>query len=323
MAKKLISLIIPAYNEEDCVDELAKRLKAVFHSESQYDFEAVVVENGSIDTTWGKLQRIAKDDSRFKILKLSRNFRMDGGLTAGLDYITGDACVLMTADLQDPPELIPTFLRKWEEGYENIFGIVTKREGTGPIRTMNSKIFYWLAGKLTDGRIPRNASDFRLVDKKVYEAVRGMAERNRFVRGLFAWAGFNSIGIPMERPPRFGGVSNAHTFKVLDLAFKGIFAHSYKPLRLITVIGFLVSAISFMSIVPLFILWVYAGVPFAGFGTLVALLLLIFGMLSLMLGILSEYVGLIYEEVKGRPNFLVSEFLNHERVSINPKELND
>ena len=323
MAKKLISLIIPAYNEQDCVDELAKRLKAVFHSEPQYDFEAVIVENGSIDTTWEKLQRIAEDDARFKILKLSRNFRMDGGLTAGLDYVTGDACVLMTADLQDPPELIPTFLRKWEEGYENIFGIVTKREGTGPIRTMNSKMFYWLAGKLTDGRIPRNASDFRLVDKKVYEAVRGMSERNRFVRGLFAWAGFNSIGIPMERPPRFGGVSNAHTFKVLDLAFKGIFAHSYKPLRLITIFGFLVSAISFISIVPLFILWVYAGVPFAGFGTLVALLLLIFGMLSLMLGILSEYVGLIYEEVKGRPNFLVTEFLNHERVSFNPKELND
>jgi dolichol-phosphate mannosyltransferase len=309
VSKKLISLIIPAYNEEDCIDELARRLTKVFESEPQYDFEAIIVENGSIDTTWEKLQYLAEDDSRFKILKLSRNFRMDGGLTAGLDYVTGNACVLMTADLQDPPELIPIFLRKWEEGYENIFGIVTKREGTGPIRTINSKMFYWLAGKLTDGRIPRNASDFRLVDKKVYVAVRGMTERNRFVRGLFAWAGFNSIGIPMERPQRFGGVSNAHTFKVLDLAFKGIFAHSYKPLRLITVFGFLLSAISFFSIVPLFFLWVFVGVPFAGFGTLVGLFLLVFGIISLMLGILSEYVGLIYEEVKARPNYLVSEFL--------------
>lgn len=309
MSKKLISLIIPAYNEEDCVDELARRLAKVFESESQYDFEAIIVENGSIDSTWDKLQSIAQVDPRFKILKLSRNFRMDGGLTAGLDYVNGDACVLMTADLQDPPELISTFLRKWEEGYENIFGIVTKREGTGPIRTMNSKMFYWLAGKLTDGRIPRNASDFRLVDRKVYVAVRGMSERNRFVRGLFAWAGFKSIGIPMERPQRFGGVSNAHTFKVLDLAFKGIFAHSYKPLRLITVFGFLLSAISFLSIVPLFFLWVFVGVPFAGFGTLVGLFLLVFGIVSLMLGILSEYVGLIYEEVKARPNYLVSEFL--------------
>ena len=309
MSKKLISLIVPAYNEEDCVDELFSRLDAVFATEPQYDFEVVIVENGSLDSTWVKLQAIAKKDSRFKILKLSRNFRMDGGLTAGLDYIKGDACVLMTADLQDPPELIPQFLRYWEQGYENIFGVITKREGTGPIRTMNSKLFYWLAGKLTDGRIPRNASDFRLVDRKVYEAVKGMTERNRFVRGLFAWAGFNSIGVPMERPPRFGGVSNAHTLKVLDLAFKGIFAHSYKPLRLITVFGFVLSGLSFISIVPLFFLWLFVGVPFAGFGTLVGLFLLVFGIVSLMLGILSEYVGLIYEEVKARPNYVVSEFL--------------
>jgi glycosyltransferase involved in cell wall biosynthesis len=309
MSKKLISLIIPAYNEEDCVDELFNRLDAIFATEPQYDFEVVIVENGSIDSTWVKLQAIAEKDSRFKILKLSRNFRMDGGLTAGLDFIKGDACVLMTADLQDPPELIPQFLRYWEQGYENIFGVITKREGTGPIRTMNSKLFYWLAGKLTDGRIPRNASDFRLVDRKVYEAVKRMTERNRFVRGLFAWAGFNSIGVPMERPPRFGGVSNAHTLKVLDLAFKGIFAHSYKPLRLITVFGFVLSGLSFISIVPLFFLWLFVGVPFAGFGTLVGLFLLVFGIVSLMLGILSEYVGLIYEEVKARPNYVVSEFL--------------
>ena len=309
MSKKLISLIIPAYNEEDCVDELFSRLVGVFATEDKYNFEVVIVENGSIDSTWDKLQVIASKDSRFKILKLSRNFRMDGGLTAGLDFIKGDACVLMTADLQDPPELIPEFLRLWEQGYENIYGVITKREGTGPIRTMNSKLFYWLAGKLTDGRIPRNASDFRLVDRKVYVAVRGMTERNRFVRGLFAWAGFNSIGVPMERPPRFGGVSNAHTLKVLDLAFKGIFAHSYKPLRLITVFGFVLSALSFISIVPLFFLWLFVGVPFAGFGTLVGLFLLVFGIVSLMLGILSAYVGLIYEEVKSRPNYVVSEFL--------------
>ena len=310
MSKKLISLIIPAYNEEDCVDELFTRLKNIFETEPQYDFEVVIVENGSLDSTWAKLQNIAGQDSRFKILKLSRNFRMDGGLTAGLDYIKGDACVLMTADLQDPPELIPQFLRYWEQGYENIYGVITKREGTGPIRTMNSKLFYWLAGKLTDGRIPRNASDFRLVDKKVYIAVKGMTERNRFVRGLFAWAGFNSIGVPMERPPRFGGVSNAHTLKVLDLAFKGIFAHSYKPLRLITVFGFVLSALSFISILPLFFLWLFVGVPFAGFGTLVGLFLLVFGIVSLMLGILSEYVGLIYEELKARHNYVLSEFLD-------------
>jgi dolichol-phosphate mannosyltransferase len=309
--KKLISIIIPAYNEEECVDELAARLKTLFVTESQYDFEAIIVENGSIDSTWEKLQKIAAADPRFKILKLSRNFRMDGGLTAGLDYIKGDACVLMTADLQDPPELISEFLRKWESGWENIYGVVTKRGGTGPIRTFNSKMFYFVADKLTDGRIPKNASDFRLVDKKVYLAIKSMAERNRFVRGLFAWAGFKSIGVPMERPPRFGGVSNAHSLKVIDLAFKGIFAHSYKPLRLITVFGIVLSAISFLTIIPLAIIWITSGVPFAGFGTIVSLFLFVLGILSLMIGILSEYIGLIYEEVKARPNYVVSEFISN------------
>ena len=307
MSKKLISIIIPAYNEEDCVDELTSRLKAVFTKEEKYDFETIIIENGSEDTTWEKLQNIASQDSRFKVIKLSRDFRMDGGLTAGLNHVNGDACVLMTADLQDPPEVISEFLRKWEAGWENVYGIVTKREGTGLIRKMNSNLFYLVAGKLTDGRIPRNASDFRLVDRKVYEAVRELDERNRFVRGLFAWVGFKSIGIPVPRPPRFGGVSNATSLKVIDLAFKGIFANSYKPLKFITVMGLSLSLLSFGSLVPLTILWVIKGVPFAGFGTLIAIILLIFSLLTLMLGILSEYLGLVYEEVKGRPNFVVSE----------------
>jgi glycosyltransferase involved in cell wall biosynthesis len=305
--RKLINVVIPAYNEEDCVEELAKRLAAVYDQETEYDFETIIIENGSIDATWEKLEVIANRDPRFKIVKLSRNFRMDGGLTAGLSFCKGDAAVLMTADLQDPPELISKFIRKWEEGFENVYGIVTKREGTGPIRKFNSGAFYWLADRLTDGRIPRNASDFRLLDKRAYEAVRSMDERNRFVRGLAAWVGFRSIGIDMERPPRFGGVSNAHTFKVLDLAFKGIFAHSYVPLRLITLTGAAVFGASILTLIGLAIKWIAFGVPFSGFGTIVALLLAAFGLLSLMIGIVSEYVGLIYEEVKRRPNFVVSE----------------
>lgn len=307
MTRKLINVVIPAFNEEDCVDELARRLSTLFDTEPSYKFQAIVVENGSTDATWERLKAIASRDERFRIVKLSRNFRMDGGLTAGLQYVEGDACVLMTADLQDPPEMIHEFIRKWEDGWENVYGVITRREGTGPLRTFNSKLFYWVAGKLTDGRIPKNASDFRLVDRKVYEVVRTMTERNRFVRGLFAWVGFRSIGVPMERPQRFGGVSNAHSMKVVDLAFKGIFANSYKPLRLITISGLSLSALSFLALVPLGFIWIFWGVPFAGFGTLVSLFLMVLGFISLMLGILSEYVGLIYEEVKARPNFIVSE----------------
>jgi len=304
--RKKIALVIPAYNESECVDELAERLAAMFDSEKAYDFEAIIIENGSTDDTLEKLLAINARDPRFKILQLARNFRMDGGITAGLSVVDADACVLMTADLQDPPEFIPEFIRKWEEGYENVYGVVTARRGTGPIRTMNSKLFYWLAGKLTDDRITKNASDFRLLDRKVYETVRGMEERNRFVRGLVSWVGFKSIGLPMERPPRFAGVSKAHSLKVIDLAFKGIFAHSNVPLRLITITGFLVSAIAVIALVVLAIRFFAFGVPFDGFGTLIGVMLIGFGILTLLLGVIGEYLGLIYEEVKHRPNFVVS-----------------
>lgn len=307
--RKLISIIVPAYNEEACVEELARRLALVFDANPKYDFEAIIVENGSIDRTWELLQQIYKRDNRFKTIQLSRNFKMDGGLTAGLHYARGDAAVLMTADLQDPPELISEFIQMWEEGYENIYMVVNKRTGTGPIRTFNSKAFYWLAGKLTDDKIPKNASDFRLVDRKVYEAVRRMDERNRFVRGLFAWVGFQSIGIEADRPERFGGESKAHSLKVIDLAFKGIFSHSYVPLKLIMLSGLATSFFSALALIIYTINWLLRGVPFAGFGTIVALVLLLFGVLAFMLGLIAEYIGLIYEEVKQRPNYLIKEVL--------------
>ena len=307
--KKLITIIVPAYNEEVCIEELARQLTAVFAVNDRYDFETLIIENGSVDRTWEILQTINARDPRFKVIRLARNFRMDGGITAGLDYATGDAVVFMTADLQDPPELITEFIKKWEEGYENIYMHVLKRRGTGPIRSFNSQAFYWLAGKLTDNRIPKNVSDYRLLDRKVYEAVRNMKERNRFVRGLVAWVGFKSIGVEAERAERFGGVSNAHSLKVIDLAFKGIFSHSYIPLKLITLTGVVLSLASFVSIVVFVNVWLFVGVPFAGFGTIVSIAVLAFGTLTFMLGIIAEYLGLIYEEVKGRPNFIVSDVL--------------
>lgn len=303
--RRLVSIVVPAYNESACIDELARQLILMMDRECGYDFEVLVVENGSQDDTWQKLLVIHGHDPRFKIIQLARNFRMDGGLTAGLAHVQGDAAVIMTADLQDPPDLIPTFIRRWEEGYENVFMVVKERKGTGPLRRFNSWAFYWLADKATEGRIVRNASDFRLVDRSVYETVNMMQERNRFVRGLFSWVGYRSFGVEHVRPPRFGGESKAHTFKVLDLAFKGIFAHSYLPLRLISVAGITVSMLSFLTLAVLAVRFLLYGVPFAGFGTLIGFILLLFGLLFSMIGIVSEYVGLIYEEVKQRPNFVV------------------
>jgi len=232
---------------------------------------------------------------------------MDGGITAGLSHASGDAAVIMTAALKDPPELIKEFLSKWEEGYENVYGIVTKRPGTGLARRFNSQVFYWLINTLTGGVMPKNVSDFRLVDKKVYQTINGMAERNRYLRGLFVWAGFKSIGIEFERAPRFAGKSKAYTLQVIELALKGIFAYSYVPIKLITIMGIMISSASFLLLAGIVVKVFWWGVPFPGFGTIMAVMLLMFGFAFTALGVIAEYVGLIYEEVKQRPNFIVSE----------------
>jgi len=304
---RTITVIIPAYNEEKCVEELAVRLTRVFSENPNYEFDVLVIENGSTDRTFDLLEELHRRDPRFKIIRLARNFGMDGGLTAGLNYAKSDAVVLMTADLQDPPELISEFITKWENGFQNIYMEVVTRSGSSWIRSQNSRLFYWIAGRLSGNRIPKNVSDFRLLDRKVYEVIREMDERNRFVRGLVAWVGFRSVGIPAERPPRFGGESNANTFVVLDLAIKGILSHSYIPLKLISIVGFVVFLLSLVSFVLSVISWVIFGVPFAGFGTIVSLSLFVYGTLSLMLGVIAQYLGLVYEEVKGRPNFIVAE----------------
>lgn len=307
---KLISIVVPAFNEEDCIEELARRLTGVMNNLREYQFEVLIVENGSTDRTWSVLQTIAVTDKRFKPIRLSRNFGMDGGVTAGLELATGDACVIMTADLQDPPELISEFVKKWEDGYENIFMVVQKRSTSNILRRFNSKLFYFIADRLTGGLIPKDVSDFRLVDRKVYEAVRVMEERNRFVRGLFAWVGFKSIGIKHPRPPRFGGESKAGLSTVLRLAKHGILSFSDVPLRFITWFGLGCSGLALGTMVVFTILKFVIGTPFAGFATIVTIVLFFFGLLSFMIGILAEYVAMIHSEVKNRPNFIIAEKLN-------------
>lgn len=303
--KKLITIITSAYNEEGCIDELSRQLQAVFDENKMYDFEVIVIENGSTDGTYEKLIKIHEKDPRFKIVQLSRNFRMDGGITAGLQYAKGDAAVIMTANLQDKPSIITNFIKKWEEGYEHVYGIVKSRPGKGFFRRLSSLVFYILINKMTDNMIPKNASDFRLIDKKVYKVINSMEERNRFTRGMFAWLGFKSVGVEFERAKRFAGESHASFWKVLELAIKGIFSFSYIPIRLISFFGLFISGFSLMYLVYIVFKIIFIGVPFAGYGTIVSLMLLLFGFLFLMLGILGQYIAQIYEEVKARPSFIV------------------
>ncbi len=304
--KQLISIVVPAYNEGECVDELARRLRLVFDQlQARYDFEVIIVENGSADDTYEKLLKIHEADPRFSVIQLSRNFLMEGGMIAGLDHARGDACVIMCADLQDPPELIPEFIALWEQGYENIYQVVTRREDNSLFRRIAAQMFYWTINKFSETPVPRNASDFRLVDRRAYEAFNALTERNRMVRSTWGWLGFRSIGVEHERPPRFGGSSTFSIITTANFAYRGILASSFKLLKLFPLIGFGLALISFVAMLWFVISALAFGVPFPGFGTLACLITLLFGLLFLFLGIVAEYVGMIFTETHNRPLYVI------------------
>ena len=246
---------------------------------------------------------------------MSRTFGCDNGMAAGMSYATGDACIIMTADLQDPPELIPTFVTLWEQGYDNVFGIVARRHGTGPIRRLNSQLYYWMLAKLSDDAVPRNVSDFRLIDRAVYETANAMPERNRFLRNLFAWTGFRSIGVVYERPERFAGTTTTQTWRLIRTAVNSLLSSSRVLLRLIPLFGMLLSGAALIGIFGLGVNFVLNGVPFPGFGTLLCVQLLTFGIVTFFLGIMAQYVGLIFDEVQGRPHFIVRRVI-HDGLPI-------
>ena len=311
--KKLISIAIPAYNEEKNLLELIERLQNVFSQLSEkYRFEVVVCENGSSDNSFETLKVLNAKDERIKAIRLVRNFNMEGGMMAALAHVEGDACVIMSADLQDPPEMIPALVEKWEQGYENVYTVITKRHGEGIARRTAAQIFYWAMYKVSDHPVPRNASDFRLVSKAAYEAFNRMPERVRLIRAVWGWLGFRSVGIAYERPARRAGVSSFKPFVTAPYAVRAILGSSYTPLRLIPLVGILISLLSFMAIGVMGFVWIGFGVPFPGFGSLVTLNLMMFGLVFLFMGILSEYVGVIHEEIRQRPSFLVAESIGIE-----------
>lgn len=305
--KPLISVVTPAYNESANIPQLAKKLQAVFRQLPQFKFEVIIVENGSFDDTLAKIIAVRRRDKRFKIVQLSRNFECDGGIAAGLAHAQGAAAIIMMADLQDPPNLIPQFLKLWQKGHDIVYGIVKTRQGISWVRDFNSRLFYKLLNKLTHGLFPENVSDFRLVDKKVYQTINHMPEHNKFFRGMVMWTGFNSTGIEFIRPPRFAGKSKADFRTVLTVALNGIFSFSYLPLKVVTALGMVMSLASFSMIIVQLILYAIYGRVEPGQNTLVILISFLFGMLFLILGIIGEYLARIYDEVKRRPTFIVKQ----------------
>jgi len=308
-SKKLISIVIPIYNESPGIPELIKQLTKFINGNKKFDFELILVENGSMDNSYKLLQSYAKKDSRIKVIQLVKNVGCDGGIEAGMGFATGDACIIMMADLQEPVELISEFIKKWERGYDIVYGIVKKRTSSF-FRNNFSVLFYKIINLLTGNMFPENASDFRLIDKKVYQTINNMEERGKYLRGLIAWTGFSQIGVPFDRKKRYAGESKANFITVLKVAINGIFSFSYIPLRFISILGFLITIFSFLMIgfyLYLFIIW---GRVAPGTTTIILLLLFLFGVLFFVLGIISEYLVRIYEEAKKRPIYIVKNKIN-------------
>lgn len=306
-ARKMISVVIPAWNESEVIDELTSRLAQLAARQNGYDWEFIIVENGSWDDSWAKLAAAHERDPRFKPVQLSRNFMADGGVMAGLAMASGDAAVVMNADLQDPPELVDEFIKKWEAGFEIIYGVIERRRGEPLWKRKLSDVYYGIINRLTGGLIPKDVSDFRLIDRKVYLAMNTMQEANRFTRGLSIWTGFKQTGIPFIRPPRFAGESKAPWWDLIGEAMNGIFAFSRVPLKFATWLGLFTAAGAVVVWLWNLLASMIWGRDFPGYLTLLTVTIFMFGLLFVVLGVIGEYLGRIYDEVKARPNYIIRQ----------------
>lgn len=301
-----LTVVIAAYNEEAALPEMHRRLSAVLDG-LDAESRVLYVDDGSRDGTWGVLQRLAEADPRVSLLRLARNFGKELALTAGLDHVDTDAALVLDADGQDPPELIPAFVAKWREGFDVVYGTRTRRDGESWLKRFTAAGFYRVMTRLSDTPIPRDTGDFRLMSRPVLDALRQLRERQRFMKGLFTWVGFRQVSLPYERAPRLAGGSKFNYWRLWNLALEGITSFSTVPLRLATYVGVLTALVAFgwgVWIVARTLLW---GDPVQGWPSLMTVVLFLGGVQLVALGIIGEYLGRLYVEVKQRPLYLVSE----------------
>jgi glycosyltransferase involved in cell wall biosynthesis len=306
----LVSLVIPAYNETDVLPQLFDRVRRALESVTP-DHEVIMVDDGSEDGTWEILAEQCQADSRWKAVGLSRNFGHQRAVMAGLDVARGQAVVIMDADLQDPPEIIPQFVDKWREGYDVVYGVRRKRK-EGALKRAAYTLFYRVLCRLASVNIPRDSGDFGLMDQRVVGALRRMPERNRFIRGLRAWVGLRQIGLEYERNTRAAGTPKYTFAKLLNLAYTGILSFSHMPLRLASVLGVVASMLGLAWALYILLWRVFSDEELPGYATTMLAILLLGGAQLLCLGVLGEYLGQIYDEVKQRPPYLVASLVGFE-----------
>ncbi|WP_424769054.1 glycosyltransferase family 2 protein [Paenibacillus sp. sgz302251] len=300
------SVIVPMYNEQEVIEHTYDRLKQVMDCTDE-PYELIFVNDGSKDRTVELITMICDFDPNIRLINFSRNFGHQIAISAGMDYAQGDAIIVIDADLQDPPEIIIQMIEKWKQGYEVVYGKRLKRKGETVFKRVTAKIFYRTLRSLTNVDIPVDTGDFRLIDRKVCDVLRGLKEKNRFVRGLVSWIGFRQTMVEYEREERFAGETKYPLRKMISFALDGITSFSYKPLRIASYAGFTLSLGSFVYLIVVIFQKLFTGSTVAGWASILAVMLLFNGIILMLLGLIGEYIGRIYEESKNRPLYIVRE----------------
>jgi glycosyltransferase involved in cell wall biosynthesis len=311
-------VVVPGLNEERAIPPLVERLRPALDA-LDLDWEVIFVDDGSTDGTLTVLRDLNARDPRFKAVSLSRNFGKEIAAAAGLHYATGDAAVLMDADLQHPPEVIADFVRHWREGANMVYGRRIDRDADSLLHRVSARLFYAVFGRLSGTALPVGAGDFRLLDRKAVDAMNRMGERVRFNKGLYAWMGFRAVGVPFSVPPRVAGRSRWRPRKLMHFALDGLISFSTIPLRVWSYLGLLISLFAFCYAMVVLVKTLIYGIDVPGFPSLIISVMFFAGVQLISLGVLGEYLGRMYEEVKGRPLFLVAEELGIGRT---PPEAN-
>ncbi len=310
--KPVYSIVAPCFNEEGVLHELHRRICEVMDPTGEA-WELVLVNDGSSDRTPEIMRELRASDPRVKVVDFARNFGHQIAVTAGLDYAQGDAVIVIDADLQDPPEVILQMIARWKEGYEVVYAVRTERKGETWFKEFTAKLFYRIIYRITDVDIPLDTGDFRLMDCKVVDAMKHMKERHRFIRGMTSWIGFRQTGVYYARAERFAGETHYPIRKMLKFALDAITGFSYAPLQIATYLGFSIAGLSAIGAIVVILARLFGEAPFHGQATTLVAVLFLGGVQLITLGIIGEYLGRIYDEVKGRPLYIVREALGFDK----------
>ncbi len=317
--KKLVTILVPAYNEQEVLHLLYDRLKTLMDEHSTYNFEILFVNDGSKDDTLKIMQELRKNDNRVCYLNLSRNYGKETAMIAGLDYSKGDCVIIIDADLQDPPELIPEMLKYWEEGYDDVYAKRKSRKGETFMKKFTSKMYYKTLQSVTNIEIQKDTGDFRLLDRRCVEALKSMRESERYTKGLFSFIGYNKKEIIYDRDPRAAGSTKWNYGKLINLSIDGLTSFTTAPLRWAAIFGILVSLAGFLYMLVIIFKAIFNGIDVPGYASTMVVILFLGGLQLIFLGVIGEYLGRAFYETKGRPLYFIDRY-NEEKETN--KDLN-